>query len=90
MSTTQFSATMQTVAATACADGSLHRVLDSLGPIELGYGVTVLRRHLSIVHVILEAVAWSKEKVKCFLDTHLDATTTNGQVHVDCVMVGSR
>ena len=42
MSTTPFSATMQTVAATACADGSLHCVLDSLGPIELGDGATVI------------------------------------------------
>ena len=61
---------------------------ESLGPIELGDGATVLRRHLPIFHVMREAVAWSKEKSSASLAlTFLDAATTNVQVHLDYVMV---
>ena len=61
---------------------------ESLGPIELGDGATVLRRHLPIFYVMREAVAWSKEKSSASLAlTFLDAATTNVQVHLDYVMV---
>ena len=44
---------------------------DSLGPIELGDGATVLRRHLLIFYVVRETGRVVEGEVKCFLGTHL-------------------